>query len=199
MSTLVSHAANTQATASSAYSSLLQSEHLPSPQIYLPRLTALLKSLHESKQATLAVVKARTDLVKNLESLLDRQKRELGKSETLLSEVDEQVKGVQATRDEVRSLIESEGPVGEGIGERSTTPEIERPVVEALTPPPTSSIGTGNGIVKSESADVDAGDDLAGLENLDPEIVALLKADMGISTNSQQAGETMAIDDGYIP
>ena len=199
MSTLVSHAANTQSTASSAYSSLLQSDRLPSPQIYFPRLTALLKSLHESKQATLAVVKARTDLVKNLESLLERQKRELGKAESLLAEVEEQVKGVQATRDEVRNLIEAEsGQEGGQVGERSTTPEVERPVVEALTPPSMPSITADSGVAKSE-VKIETGDEFAGLENLDPEIVALLKADMGLNKNSTQGGESMSIDDGYVP
>ena len=65
-----------------------------------------------SKEATLAVVKARTELVRSLETLLDRQKRELTKSEGLLSEVDEQVKGVQVTRDEVQNMMENNGDGG---------------------------------------------------------------------------------------
>jgi len=171
LSSLVTHAAQTQSTASTAYSSLLQSDHLPSPPIYLPRLGQLLKSLNESKEATLAVVKARTDLVKALESLLDKQKRELTKSQTLLSDIDEQVKSVQMTRDEVQSLLNG----GTNQGERSTTPEVEPPVVEALTPPPSTEELMRQPLLSSAVV----GDTLAGLENLDPEIVALLKADMG--------------------
>jgi hypothetical protein len=163
LSTLVTHAAQCHTSASTQYSSLLQSEHLPSPPVYLPRLTSLLQSLNESKEATLAVVKARTDLVKSLDVLTERQKRELAKSQNLLNEVDEQVRSVQITRDEVRNMMTEEG--------RSTTPDVEPPKVEALTPPPVE------------------GDELAGLENLDPEIVALLRADMGLTkpvTTTQQ-------------
>ena len=156
---MVTHAAQTQSSASTAYSSLLQSDHLPSPEIYLPRLSQLLKSLSESKEATLAVVKARTNLVKALESHLERQKRELNKSQSLLAEVEEQVRGVQATRDEVLGMMQGD------TGGRSTTPEVEPPQVEALTPPPSTAVG-----VKREMDD-----QFAGLENLDPEIVALLK------------------------
>jgi hypothetical protein len=172
LSSLVTHAAQSQSTASSAYSSLLQSDHLPSPEIYLPRLTQLLKSLSSSKEATLAVVKARTDLVKSLETHLDRQKRELTKSQGLLAEVEEQVRGVQETRDEVQNMM-VEQQSGVVVG-RSTTPEVEPPQVEALTPP---EMGLGG----------EMGDEFAGLENLDPEIVALLKADMGMN---QQTDET---------
>jgi hypothetical protein len=170
LSSLVTHAAQSQSTASSAYSSLLQSDHLPSPEIYLPRLTQLLKSLSSSKEATLAVVKTRTDLVKSLETHLDRQKRELTKSQGLLAEVEEQVRGVQETRDEVQNMmVEPQSGVAEVVvGGRSTTPEVEPPQVEALTPP---EMGLGG----------EMGDEFAGLENLDPEIVALLKADMGMN------------------
>ena len=171
----MTHATQTQSSASSAYSSLLQSDHLPSPPIYLPRLTQLLKSLNDSKEATLAVVKARTDLVKALETLLERQKRELKKSEGLLSEVDEQVKGVQLTRDEVQNMMENNG---NGAGVRSTTPEVEPPVVEALTPPSTTAD------VETGGVEMELGDELAGLDNLDPEIVALLKADIGLNKNN---------------
>jgi hypothetical protein len=173
LSSLVTHAAQTQSAASSAYSSLLQSDHLPSPPVYLPRLTQLLKSLNDSKEATLAVVKARTGLVRALETLLDRQKRELAKSQSLLAEVDEQVKGVQFTRDEVKNMMDSNN----GDTVRSTTPEVEPPVVEALTPPPTT-----EQLLKENKTNLTGlENELAGLENLDPEIVALLKADMGLN------------------
>jgi hypothetical protein len=99
------------------------------------------------------------DMVKALDLLLDRQKRELAKGQALLAEVDEQVKGVQATREEVKTMMERDG-----VG-RSTTPEVEPPVVEALTPPFAG----------------EEGDQMGGLESLDPEIVALLRADMGLS------------------
>jgi len=200
LSSLVNHAAQTQATASSAYSSLLQSDHLPSPPIYLPRLTQLLTSLNSSKEATLAVVKARTDLVRSLESLLDRQKRELAKSQGLLAEVDEQVKGVQATRDEVQIMLGAAGGGGDDV--RSTTPEIEPPVVEALTPP-----AVGEEKVEQGNPEAMQGlDDLAGLGELEPEIVALLRADMGFNrpvgdtstTNLTTTGTNDEVDD-YAP
>jgi hypothetical protein len=124
-------------------------------------------------------------MVRNLESLLDRQKRELAKGEALLAEVDEQVKGVQATRDEVKSMME------EGIGEgRSTTPEVEPPVVEALTPPAMEDVQGGQ-----EST----GDELAGLENLDPEIVALLRADMGLTGQSASVPQYDEMVEEYAP
>jgi hypothetical protein len=197
LSSLVNHASQTQAAASSAYSSLLEADHLPSPPVYLPRLTALLTSLNQSKEATLAVVKARTDLVRLLESLLERQKRELKKSEGLLAEVDEQVKGVQATRDEVEIMLSGSNN-GDNIGNevRSTTPDIEPPVVEALTPPagPVEELNTEGDVMQGL-------DDLAGLGELEPEIVALLRADMELNrrdSTNLTTGHNDEIDD-YAP
>jgi len=192
LSSLVTHAAQTQSTASTAYSSLLQSDHLPSPPIYLPRLGQLLKSLNESKEATLAVVKARTDLVKALESHLEKQRRELAKSQNILNDIEEQVKSVQMTRDEVHALVD--GTAGTGM-ERSTTPDVEPPIVEALTPPPTT-----EELIKQPLSSMDV-DSLAGLENLDPEIVALLKADMGLMKTTTKNGRTndQGGVDGYAP
>ena len=81
------------------------------------------------------------------------------------------MRGVQETRDDVQSML-LEQPGGTGVGGgRSTTPEVEPPQIEALTPP---EMGVGD--IGGEM-----GDRFAGLENLDPEIVALLKADMGMS------------------
>jgi hypothetical protein len=177
LSSLVTHAAQTHSAASTAYSSLLQSDHLPAPPVYLPRLTQLLKTLHSSKDATLAVVKARTDIVRALEGLVDRQKRELDKARELLSEVEEQVRGVEATKEEVQGMLEEER------AGRSTTPNVEPPAVEALTPPPAG-----------------VGDELAGLENLDPEIVLLLKADMAANKKNGGDGSKVAQDlDEYAP
>lgn len=173
LSSLVTHAAQTHSSASTAYSALLQSDKLPEPTAYFPRLTQLLTTLQSSKDSTLAVVKARTDIVRALEALVERQKRELEKARELLSEVEEQVRGVEATREEVRELLEGK--------ERSTTPDVEPPAVEALTPPA-------------------AGDELAGLENLDPEIVALLKADMAAKrTNGGDGGQGATDVDEYAP
>ena len=191
LSSLVTYAAQAQSAAASAYSSLLQSDQLPSPPVYLPRLTQLLKSLDTSKEATLAVVRARTNLVRSLETLLDRQKSELAKAQGLLSEVDEQVKSVKVTRDEVQNMVGGDNNV------RSTTPDVEPPEVEGLTPPAIAEDGL-------ESSEIDKArlDDLVGLENLDPEIIALLKADMGLNqsaslnTNNYTAGNA---DDGYAP
>ena len=95
----------------------------------------------------------------------------------MLSEVDEQVKGVQVTRDEVQNMMDAENNSNGNNGLRSTTPDIEPPLVEALTPPPMSS----SHVVEMKG---DVGDELAGLDNLDPEIVALLKADMGLTDSS---------------
>lgn len=148
----------------------------------------------------MAVVKARTDLVRALESLLERQRRELTKSQGLLAEVDEQVKGVQATKDEVQIMLGGSGDTAnEG---RSTTPEVEPPVVEALTPPPVTEEEDGQ--VKSDG--MQGLDDLAGLGELEPEIVALLRADMGLNhsasttsmANLTTAGNNEEVDD-YAP
>jgi len=88
------------------------------------------------------------------------------------------VRGVQETRDEVQNMmVEQQSGVGELMVGRSTTPDVEPPQVEALTPP---EMGLGG---------EEMGDEFAGLENLDPEIVALLKADMGMS--QQKDGSDM--------
>ena len=91
--------------------------------------------------------------------------------------MDEQVKSVQVTRDEVQSMMN-------GREIRNTTPEVEPPVVEALTPPPTT-----EELLKKRGAA--GGDEFAGLDNLDPEIVALLKAElMNKSSMESGAGNT---------
>ena len=116
-----------------------------------------------------------------LETLLEKQKRELAKSQGLLAEVEEQVKGVQTTRDEVRNMMEGKtgetGAAENGAGEgRSTTPDVEPPVPEALTPPP-----------MTKETEV-KGNEFAGLESLDPEIVALLQKDMGLQAGTSGNG-----------
>ena len=83
-------------------------------------------------------------------------------------------------------------------GVRSTTPEVEPPVVEALTPPSTADVKGGGG------GKMELGDELAGLDNLDPEIVALLKADMGLNKNNSRNFKQEIVkgnedDDGYAP
>jgi len=176
----VTHAAQTHSAASTAYSSLLQSDHLPAPPVYLPRLSQLLKTLQSSKDSTLAVVKARTDIVRALEGHLERQTRELEKAQGLLSDVEEQVRSVEATKEEVQNMLNEKNG-------RSTTPDVAPPAVEALTPPPATGAAT-------------AGDELAGLGNLDPEIVALLKQDM-TSNNKNQVGKSNVSQDvdAYAP
>lgn len=81
------------------------------------------------------------------------------------------------------------GGGGGVIGVRSTTPDVEQPQVEALTPPEMGGV------------EGEMGDRFAGLENLDPEIVALLKADMGMSrndsTDSTMKGQEVV--DEYAP
>jgi hypothetical protein len=182
LSSLVTHAAQTHSAASTAYSSLLQSDHLPAPPVYLPRLSQLLTTLQSSKDSTLAVVKARTDIVRVLEGLLDRQKRELDKAQGLLSEVEEQVRGVEATQEEVQNMLNEQGNEG------STTPDVDPPAVEALTPPPMADVPDG-------------GNEFAGLESLDPEIVALLKADMASNKNRDGGEQDVSQDvvDEYAP
>jgi ATP phosphoribosyltransferase len=134
--------------------------------------------------------------VRSLETLLERQKRELKKSEGLLAEVDEQVKGVQATRDEVQIML-SGGKHGENENEvRSTTPDVEPPVVEALTPPadPVEELHPKSDVMQGL-------DDLAGLGELEPEIVALLRADMGLNRTDNPnltTGHNDTVDD-YAP
>jgi len=127
--------------------------------------------------------------VKALESFLERQKRELVKAQGLLNDMDEQVKGVQVTRDEVQNMING--------GIRSATPEVEPPVVEALTPPPTTE-------VLQEERKIDLGDGFAGLDNLDPEVVALLKAELmtkppSVGNRVGNTNKNGAAEDGYAP
>ena len=125
--------------------------------------------------------------MKALELLLDRQKAELKRAQSLLSEVEEQVKGVKATKDEVENMMRGDG---EKKNVRSTTPDVERPVVESLTPPPTK-----EEVSKDVGMDTTQLNELAGLENLDPEIIALLKADMGLNQNTPANSNTHGAGD----
>ena len=91
-------------------------------------------------------------------------------------EVEEQVRSVEATKEEVQNMLKEEN------NGRSTTPDVEPPAVEALTPPPATDAAN-------------AGDELAGLENLDPEIVALLKQDMASNKMNNQVGKSNVSQD----
>ncbi|KAF8423608.1 RNA polymerase II-binding domain-containing protein [Tirmania nivea] len=125
------------------YNKHMESNNIPVPPVYAARLSQLLKTLDTAHTALQDAITTRSELIKNLELLLDTNKTALANEQQQLDELT--MKRTKATemKREVENKILS-GLDSNGNGSRdgeSATPsispeEIERPEVEALTPPP---------------------------------------------------------------
>lgn len=121
----------------------MEAEAIPTPTVYVSRLSQLLKTLDIAHAAVSDALSSRRELIKNLESLLESNKTALAGEEAQLREVNEKKEKTQDVKKDVENMIIS-GLGGDGKNGdtemRSTTPDIEPPrgMVEALTPPPIS-------------------------------------------------------------
>lgn len=125
------------------YTKHMESNNIPAPPVYAARLSQLLKVLDTAHTAVQDAITARTELIKNLELLLDTNRAALTAEQQQLEEVTSKRTKADEMKREVENKIlsglDSSNGNGNGDGqsmEPTKSPEeIERPEVEALTPP----------------------------------------------------------------
>lgn len=113
---------------------------VPSAPVYAARLNGLLKSLASAEGAVAECVKARKDLIGELEKLLSTNQEALASDEKQYIELTTRKAETEGKRREVELAIMRGLPTHEALQSpgngASASPEPERPEVEALTPPP---------------------------------------------------------------
>ncbi|KAG6034869.1 hypothetical protein E4U41_006339, partial [Claviceps citrina] len=114
---------------------------VPSAPVYAARLNGLLKTLANAENAVAECVKARENLVSNLEKLLDANRNTLVRDKKVIDNLRERNKNIESKKQEVELAImralgppESNGSSRED-GSVMPVPEPGRPEIEALTPP----------------------------------------------------------------
>lgn len=117
---------------------------VPSAPVFAARLNGLLKSLANAEGAVAQCVKARKDLIGELEKLLNANNEALAADEKQYAELTNRKAETEEKRREVelaimRGLPAHEASRSPGNG-ASASPEPERPEVEALTPPPVEAL-----------------------------------------------------------
>lgn len=105
----------------------------PPPPVHAARLSQLLKTLANAESSVSEVIKSRRALIDGLEKILENNRSELTREETLLSRFGEQKTEIDAKKHEVEDAIVR------GLADEQES-EIPRPEVEALTPPPVEAI-----------------------------------------------------------
>ncbi|KAI0491247.1 RNA polymerase II-binding domain-containing protein [Xylaria cf. heliscus] len=114
---------------------------VPSAPVYAARLSGLLKTLAQAEGAVEQCVKARRELVNELQKLLDTNRNALIADENELEEVIQKKIKVEDKKTAVEQAImaglpnDEPYPTGNGQDDRQPAEEPDRPEVEALTPP----------------------------------------------------------------
>ncbi|PGH17684.1 hypothetical protein AJ79_01046 [Helicocarpus griseus UAMH5409] len=127
------------------------SAQIPTPPVYAARLSQLLKSLANAESSVSEIIKSRQNLIQGLEKLLDTNRTALSKEQSQVEQLTARKNETESKKRDVedaimRGLSVENSPAphgnGNGNGHAETTPseEPERPVVEALTPPPIESL-----------------------------------------------------------
>ncbi|KAI0471910.1 RNA polymerase II-binding domain-containing protein [Xylariaceae sp. FL0804] len=117
---------------------------VPSAPVYAARLSGLLKTLAQAEGAVEQCVKARRDLVNELQKILDANRTALIADEDQLETFMQRKGSVEDKKNEVERAImaglPNDEPYNPGTGlDELSAPEPDRPEVEALTPPPAES------------------------------------------------------------
>ena len=139
-------------TANSEYEKLMDPEAMtPTPPVHAARLSALLRSLANAEGAVSESIKARQDLIKGLEKLLESNRTALSSDEYQYQELVDRKSTVEAKKRDVEDGImrglsaetsspggveSSPGPNNQTNGNRESSVEPDRPEIEELTPPP---------------------------------------------------------------
>ena len=124
---------------------------LPSPPVHAARLSALMKALANAESSVAESVKARKALIEGLEKILEANRTQLVKDEEMYLNLSSRKTSTEAKKREVedsimRSMSTSaeNSPANASPGDRtrseSMAAEPERPVYEALTPPPVEAL-----------------------------------------------------------
>lgn len=117
------------------------SQPLPAAPVYAARLNGLLKHLANAESAVAESVKARKELVAALEKILDTNRQALEADEAQQRDLATRQSTIEDKKNEVelaimRNLSNNEEAQSPGDGpSASPAPELDRPEVEALTPP----------------------------------------------------------------
>ena len=114
----------------------------PAPAVHAARLTGLLKTLATAEGAVSECIKARKDLISGLEKLLTSNRESLLEDERQLEELKQRRTSAESEKKDVELAIigglpmhnKEQTPANRPSG--SPVPEPDRPMVEALTPPP---------------------------------------------------------------
>ncbi|KAJ2895201.1 UPF0400 protein [Zalerion maritima] len=121
----------------------------PAPPVHAARLNGLLRNLSTAEAAIQNSIKARKSLVDNIESILESARRDLASEQKNLDEVQTRKTEVDAKKQEVevdimRNLAANDKPKSPDEPPEPAKlmpPELDRPAVEALTPPPGTESG----------------------------------------------------------
>ncbi|CCG81358.1 Putative uncharacterized protein [Taphrina deformans PYCC 5710] len=116
-------------TANSLYGSLMDNDTKPSPDLYIAKLRQLGSSLALASTTVQNSVKLREEIDTQLRALMEANTSALNKDKQTLAEIlekQEKVKADTGNADQIMSDLQQPG--------RSTTPEMEPPVAEAITP-----------------------------------------------------------------
>ncbi|ODH45075.1 hypothetical protein ACO22_00467 [Paracoccidioides brasiliensis] len=133
------------------------SAQIPTPPVHAARLSQLLKSLANAESSVSEIIKSRQILIQGLEKLLDANRAALHKEQAQAEQLAARKIETESKRRDVedaimRGLSVENSPASHGNGgghetgnAESTAPtqigeEPERPVVEALTPPPVETL-----------------------------------------------------------
>ncbi|KAI2788483.1 hypothetical protein POX_e06499 [Penicillium oxalicum] len=111
------------------------------PPVHAARLGTLLKALAHAENSVSEVIKSRRALIEGLEKLLESNRSELQKEESLVAQFGIRKAETDAQRREVEDAImrgyqDDHSTTGQGNGGE----EPPRPEVEALTPPPVEAL-----------------------------------------------------------
>ncbi|TGJ84316.1 hypothetical protein E0Z10_g4456 [Xylaria hypoxylon] len=126
--------------ANTDYSSLMSpGSTVPSAPVYAARLSGLLKTLAQAEGAVEQCVKARRELVNELQKLLDTNRNALIADENELENVMQKKIKVEDKKEEVERAImaglPNDEPYQTGVNQDDQpAEELDRPEVEALTP-----------------------------------------------------------------
>lgn len=137
---------NNSATTATSEFDKLHDPKTPKPTlpVHAARLSSLLKTLANAENSVSEVIKSRRALIDGLEKILQTNRAELSKEETLSNELSQKKASVDTEKREVEDAIMRGLPSEESStnpGEHSGHDDVSaRPEVEALTPPPVEAI-----------------------------------------------------------
>ncbi|KHO00919.1 DUF618 domain protein [Metarhizium album ARSEF 1941] len=134
----------------------------PSAPVYAARLNGLLKTLANAESAVAECVKAREHLVSGLEKMLDENRSALAADKNAAAELLKRKMEIEDKKQQVEVAImralgpsESNGQPGEG-DTGSPHSELDRPEMEALTPPQMEDDDAVESVTASETAKVES-------------------------------------------